>query len=173
MPKPLTKRRKNSGNDAAAAARLSAKFHGRTPRQVTEYDEAVLEHSELADLGRMVELQVIDSGRYVVPLEFSGNVRLACTPDGGQLYFVGGDQALPLRKLQLTKDLPKDHLTIGPVLKIAYFTSKAFHSFEPSTYEHEFGEEGGSLPWLNYDVLNQKLYLTGGSYRVKREGIVN
>lgn len=172
MPKPTAKRRKNSGNDAAAAARLSAKFHGRPPRQVTEYSEAVLEHSELADLGRMVELQVLD-GRYVTPLEFSGNVRLASTPDGGQLYFVGGDQALPLRKLKLTRDLPKDHLTIGPALKIAYFTSKAFHSFEPSTYEHEFGEEGGSLPWLNYDVLNQKLYLAGGSYRVKPDGIVN
>lgn len=173
MPIKTTKRRRNTDSDAASAARLSAKFHGRPPRKITEYSEAVLEHSELADLGRMVELQVMDSDRYITPLEFAGNIRLASTPDGGQLYFVGGNQEVPLRKLQLAANLPKDHVTIGQVLKIAYHTSKAFHSFEPSVYEHEFGEDGGSLPWLQYDVLNKKLYLTGGSYRVKKEGIVN
>ncbi len=173
MTKKKPSRRRNSAADAEAAARLSAKFHGRPPRKVTEYAEAVLEHTELADLGRMVELQILDADGYALPLEFNGNIRLASTADGGQIYFVGGNQELPLQKLRLAKDLPKDHVTIGQVVKIAYHTSKAFHSFEPSVYEHEFGEDGGSLPWLHYDVLNKKLYLTGGSYRVKREGIVN
>lgn len=174
MPVTKTKRRRNSDSGAAAAARLSADFHGRPPRKVTEYTEAVLEHSDLAELGRMVELQVLNrDGNDIFSLEFKGDIRLACSPDGGQLYFVGGNQEVPLRKLHLAAGLPKHHITIGQVLKIAYHTSKVFHSFEPSVYEHEFGEDGGSLPWLQYDVLNKMLYLTDGTYRVKQEGIVN
>lgn len=164
-------RRKNQ-NSAEAAAALSEQFHGRPVRKVTEIETAVEEPVNLADLGRLVEL-LIQDGAYVRPLEFTRGVRVGCTPDGGQLYFVGGDQAIDLKKLNLDKYLPKDHVTIGPVVKIAYFTSKVFHNFEPSTYEHEFGEEGGILPLLHYDVRNRLLYLTGGSYTVQPEGITN
>jgi hypothetical protein len=160
-------RRKNS-----SAAALAEEFHGRPVRKVREYVEVTEEPTELADLGTLVELQILE-GKHVRPLEFRRGVRVAATPDGGQLYFVGGDQELDLVALGLDKYLPKDHLTIGPVLKIAYHTSKAFHNFEPSVYEHRFGEDGGTLPLLHYDVRNRRLYLTGGSYQVKPEGIVN
>jgi hypothetical protein len=73
----------------------------------------------------------------------------------------------------LDKHLPKDHVTLGPVAKIAYFTSKAFHDFTPSVYEHQFGEDSGVLPLLHYDVRNKRLYMTGGSYQVRPEGIVD
>ena len=164
-------RRKNP-DTASAAAAMSEQFHGRPVRKVTEITESVHEPDNLADLGRLVELQIQD-GKYVVPLEFTRGVRLACTPEGGQIYFVGGDQSLDLKKIGLDKYLPKDHVTIGPVRKIAYFTSKVFHDFEPSTYEHEFGEERGKLPILHYDVRNRLLYLTDGSYQVRPEGITN
>lgn len=167
-----TRRRRNSQDSAAAAARLSEKFHGRPVRKVTEFEESYQEPTDLADLGRLIELQVMD-GDYVRPLQFGKNVRTAATPDGGQIYFVGGDQELDLKKLGLAKWMPKDHITVGSVAKIAYFTSKVFHNFEPSVYEHRFGEEGGIEPLLHYDVLNRKLYLTGGSYLVRPEGIVN
>lgn len=166
-----TTRRKNS-NSADAAAALSEQFHGRPVRKVTEIEMAVEEPVNLADLGRLVELQILD-GKYVRPLEFTRGVRVGCSPDGGQLYFWGGDQAIDLKKLGKEKYLPKDHVTIGPVAKIAYFTSKVFHNFEPSTYEHDFGEEGGSLPLLHYDVRSKLLYLTDGSYQVRPEGITN
>ena len=152
---------------------MSEAFHGRPVRKVKEVSEVYHEPAELADLGRLVELQLIDERDYVTPLEFKGNVRCTCTPDGGQIYIVGGDQALDLKRLGHDKYLPKDHITLGPVAKITYFTSKAFHNFEPSDYEHMFGEEGGELPLLHYDVHSQKLYLTGGSYQVRPEGIVN
>lgn len=171
MPAKKPIRRKNK-ETAAAAAALSEKFHGRPVRKVTELEIAVDEPVDLADLGRLEELQILD-GKYVRPLEFTRGVRLACTPDGGQLYFVEGDQEIDLKKLGLDKYLPKDHVTIGPVAKIAYFTSKDFHNFEPSTYEHEFGEEKGKLPILHYDVRNKLLYLTDGSYEVRPEGITN
>ncbi|GIU80920.1 MAG: hypothetical protein KatS3mg005_4158 [Bryobacteraceae bacterium] len=162
------KRRKNS----SPAAALSEKFHGRPVRKVRDYIEVSDEPTELADLGRLVELQVL-AEKHVRVLEFKDGVRVAATPDGGQLYFVGGDQEIDLKTLALDKYLPKDHVTLGPVAKIAYYTSKAFHDFQPSVYEHRFGEDGGSLPLLHYDVRNKRLYLTGGSYQVRPEGIVN
>jgi hypothetical protein len=123
-------------------------------------------------LGRLISLLVWLDEDKPVELQFRG-VALGCSGDGGQLYFVGGDQSLDLKALGLDGSLPKDHLAIGPVEQIVYHTSKDFHDFEPMDYEHEFGEEGGTQPILNYDTLSRKLYLSGGSYHVERPGIVN
>ncbi len=168
----ITKRRKNGSEEAAAAA-LSEAFHGRPAKSVRDVEEIYHERLELADLGRLIELRVLVDDDHERALQFSGNVRVCSSPDGGQLYIVGGDQALDLETLGLAKYLPKDHVTVGPAIAIAYHTSKVFHNFEPQDYEHEFGEDGGELPVLGYDVQSQKLYLTGGSYQVRREGIVN
>lgn len=113
----------------------------------------------------------VNGASYTLP--FETNVRVAASGNGRQLCFVGGDQQLDLQSIALAADPDKDHVAIGPVKQIDYFTSKAFHNFEPTQYFHRFGEEGGSLPILCFDTLNQALYLVGGDYRVKPEGIVN
>lgn len=165
--------RKNS--DLARAAALSEKFHGRPARKVRDIEELVKSRIELADLGSMVSLDVIPLGKNQrrQTIEFARGTRLACSPDGGQLYFVGGDQMIDLKALGLDYQLPKDHVTIGPATVIEYHTSKAFHDFEPTNYVHEFAEEGGEEPILGFDTINQRLYLIGGSYQVRPEGIVN
>lgn len=175
------RRRKNSEVDDAAA--LSEAFHGRPANKVRDVEELRQERTALADLGRLVGMRVwpdedwcIDLGRVDKDAPQSDafrGVRLGASPDGGQLYFVGGDQALDLARLGLDRYLPKDHIVIGVVESIGYHTSKAFHNFEPTWYTHQFGEEGGEQPILNYDTLNRKLYLTGGSYQVRPEGIVD
>ncbi len=174
MKKAARKRRRNSeASEAAAAQAMTEQFHGRPMRQVREVAERYETPTQLADLGRLVQLVVwLDEDR-PVELRFRGNVRVACTGDGGSMYFVGGDQRLDLEAIGRAEYLPKNHVRIGEVETIVYFTSKDFHDFEPMEYEHEFGEEGGELPELAYDSLNQKLYLIGGSYTVRREGIVN
>jgi len=165
------KRKRNPDDELQAAARLSEEFHGRPARTVRELEQ--IEHSRdtLADLGRLISFTVWLDEDKPVELEFRG-VRLACSPDGGQLYLTG-NQRLDLAALGLNRYLPKDHITVGLVESVVYHTSKAFHNFEPIEYEHTFGEEGGELPTLGYDVLSEKFYLTGGSYQVKPEGIVN
>ena len=163
--------RKNPDEELQAAARLSEQFHGRPARRVREVEEVEHGRDTLADLGRMISFTVwVDEDR-PFELTFKG-VRLACSPDGGQLYLVG-NQRLDLEALRLDRYMPKDHITVGPVETIVYHTSKAFHNFEPIGYEHTFAEEGGEQPVLGYDVLSEKFYLTGGSYHVKPEGIVN
>ena len=168
------RKRRNPSAEEEAAAELSEEFHGRPAEKVTDLVREEAERYALAELGRLMELHVIlPSGRSVV-LEFSRRrPRLCASPDGGQLYLEGGDQAVDLDTLGLAKALPKDHVEIGAVHRIVYRTSKAFHSFEPTDYVHQFAERGGQLPTLGYDVLNKRLYLIGGIYQVRPEGIVN
>lgn len=171
--KPARKRAKKKRNPVGDAAALSEAFHGRPVETVSEYEETELRRRELADLGRLIELGVwTDEDVYAV-LRFKGNVRCAASGDGRSIYFVGGDQALNLADLGIEDRMVKDHVRIGDVASIVYHTSKVFHDFEPSDYEHQFGEDSGNLPVLNYDTLNRRLFLVGGSYEVRPEGIVD
>lgn len=169
------KQRRNGDDDDAAAAAMYEKFHGKPANKVTEYTITDDVPGALADCGRLLQLKVrvLGQANKTVELNDFGACRVTTTPDGGQLYFVGGKQDLDLRALGLSSQLPKDHLTIGPVVKIWYFTRKGFHDFEPTNYHHKFGENGGWCPDLCYDVRNKRMYLTGGSYQVKRPGIIN
>ncbi len=168
------KRERNPDEESgeAQAARLSELFHGRPAHEIRDYIEEVSERAVLAKLGRLMELRAATEDGDYVGLKPRG-VQACCSPDGGQIYFVGGDQAIDLAAIGVTKQLPKDHVVIGECDYIEYHTTKDFHDFEPVDYHHQFGEETGELPTLCYDVLNQKLYLAGGAYKVKREGIVN
>ena len=149
-------------------------FHGRPPAKIKHVTEQEDYPVDVADCGKLLQLDVILNGSSkATELKSTGNVRLWTTPDGGQLYFHGGDQRLDLDALGLADGLPKDHLEIGPVFKIHYLTSKDFHDFEPVHYHHKFGEAGGRPPVLNYDTRNRRMYLSGGTYQVKREGIIN
>jgi hypothetical protein len=168
------RRRGNPSQDELdAVARMYTQFTGREPKSWRVIEQTRVTPSALADCGRLVELRFRRPGSretYSFPETGRGVVRVGTTGDGGQLYFVGGDQEIDLRGAGFT--LPKDHICLGHCVYIVYFTSKDFHNFEPSEYKHDFGDEGGERPVGGYDVLSHRLYLIGGDYRVKREGIV-
>lgn len=169
--RPAVKRRKRNGESVAAAAAMFKKFHGKAASGVKTVRQLRVTPSALADCGKLVEL-VIDTGHGGRRLSFGRNsVRTATTGDGGQLYFVGGDQALNLAEWP-GMALPKDQVKLGELASICYHTSKDFHNFEPSDYEHKFGETGKDRPDICYDVHSKRLYLVGGGYQVKRAGIV-
>jgi hypothetical protein len=174
--KPKARRRKNpprrrNGSGEEAAARLSEQFHGRPAHTIRDLESERLERRVLAELGRLTELRV-RSNEYTA-LKPRG-VRLACNPEGTQLYFEGGDQALDLAALGITgEQATKDHIDLGVCDYIAYETRKGFHDFARVDYWHQLGEVSKIRPTLHYDALNQLLYLSGGNYRVKPEGIVD
>ncbi|PJF28496.1 MAG: hypothetical protein CUN53_00145 [Phototrophicales bacterium] len=175
-PKRAGKRpRRRNGIEGAAA--LYEKFHQAPAKKVTTKLVATHRHSALADLGRLAELFVrVDRGdtrKLIFAESGSGVVRLAASEDGGQLYFIGGDQAIDLGRLGLAATLPKDHVIVGEASGIAYETAKGFDGHKPAIYVHKFGEGGKPRPALGYDVRNKRLYLVGGAYQVKREGIVH
>lgn len=170
-PGPKLTRRKNSTSEAAAE--MYEAFHGKPPASAKTYRREIEYQDKLAELGKLLRLDVECPGGDV-ELDFTGPVKLCCEPSGKQLYIIGGNQAIDLETLPMgAADIEKDHVTLGPCTFVVYMTAKGFHDFEPTEYGHEFGEEGGELPTLNYDRMNRLLYLTGGSYRVKPEGIVD
>jgi hypothetical protein len=169
-PKKKTKRRNPDGPLEAAAA-LSEKFHGKPADRVTVHEEEEAEYPAVAELGRLVELRVrTANGTFRLPFLTAG-VRVCATPDGKNIVFIGGDQEIDLGSMGLESD--KDQLPIGDCTHIVYSTKKAFHSFEKTDYIHAFGEESGQHPTLGYSTLNARIYLEGGRYDVRPEGIVD
>lgn len=173
----LARRRRSnpaSESELDAVARMYTGFHGRGPREWREIRQKRVTPDSLSDLGRLVELRFHRPG-YRERYEFAESgprvVRLGTTGNGGQLYFVEGDQELNLHGRGF--DLSKDFLCLGHCHAIVYFTSKSFHDFEPSEYVHHFGDEGGRRPEGGYDVHSKRLFLIGGDYKVRPEGIVN
>ena len=125
-----------------------------------------------AELGKLKELRVyLDKANPKFSISGFGDCQVVATPDGNNIYFVGGDQAIDLAALDIGSD--KDDVDLGPCVYICYHTKKGFHDFAPIDYYHEFGEENGVFPRLCYNRLNKRLYLVSGDYRVKAEGIVN
>lgn len=167
-PKTARVRRRNSSEEAAAAD-VSAEFHGRPARIEREIETTLDVPLTLTELGRLIRLEL--KGGYKLDFDNCG-IRLACRPTGTRsLYFEGGDQSLPLRDLGITDR--HDYVPVGKVRRIAYLTKKAMDNFENIEYVHTFGEEGGTLPTLNYDTRNRLMFLAGGAYQVKAEGITN
>lgn len=169
-------RRARLGNPSGAdqAAALSEKFHGRPARTVREVTETRHERTHLTDLGTLVEIAIVtDDHKTEHTIRFKEGTRLAASPDGAQLYFVGGDQEIPLKTLGLAGQLPKDYVDAGTVRRIVYRTRKGFDDFQEIEYVHRMGEKGGRPPRLGYDTRNKLLFLTGGTYQVKTEGIIH
>ena len=167
--------RRGKRNPALGAKAMFEKFHGKPSTKFIDYKTAQHYHRHLADKGDLIYLKVLlpdDAPMEAVELRPRG-VMCAMSEDGGQIYFIGGDQKLNLTKLGLASQLPKDHVVIGPVFEIEYLTEKKFDDFKPLNYFHPFGDEGGELPTLCYDVRSELMYLVGGSYQCRAEGIVD
>lgn len=166
----LSRRGRHNPDDMSGSDGMYRTFHGRAPNRTIEYDETLEYRSEFAELGKLLELRFRDGGNTITLTDFKA-CQLACTPDGRNLYFVGGNQSVSLEDLGIESD--KDYIELGECTYIKYFTRKGFHDFEPVEYWHKLGEEDGIRPVLAYDSINRKLFLLGGNYECKPEGIVN
>lgn len=166
------KKKRRNPDTTEAAAQKFAEFHGKQPGRVIEYEQVYKYPENYAEMGKLIELRFdLDDSNEGFPLTGFKGTRAVCTPDGSNIYFIAGDQAIDFEALNIASD--KDMVELGPCVYICYHTVKGFHDFEPIDYEHEFGEEDGITPVLAYDRLNKALFLIGGNYRVRPEGIVN
>ena len=149
-------------------------FHGKPSGELIETEEEVRLRDTLAVLGRLAQIIVesADAARYSIT--FGDDTMLCVSDDGKQLYAVGGDQSLDLEALGVSGPAAeKDKVFVGSALQVTYRTRKQFDDFAEVDYVHDFGEDGGTLPLLVYDRLNQTVEFAGGDYEIKREGIVN
>lgn len=165
------KRRKNQQQTEAAAA-LYEIFHGKKPKEIIELHQDVIRREDYAALGQLIEISLPDIG---VAVEFteSDKVLLAASPNGKQLYAIGGNQDLRAVLGKLADD-EKDFLDLGEVGYVVYRTRKDFDKFEEIDYKHRMGEGGHEKPRLMYDKMNKQIYFVGGEYDASRhEGIVH
>jgi hypothetical protein len=165
-------RRRNQEDGMQGAEKQFESFHQSPAKRIIEYDTPYKYPAEFAELGRLKELRFdLDSSNRDFPLTHFGTCQAVVTPDGSNIYFLGGDQKIDLAAVDIASD--KDFVELGPCTYICYHTQKGFHDFEPIDYFHRFGEEDGIFPNLVYDRLNRALFLVSGNYRVRAEGIVN
>lgn len=168
-------RRRRNGEIEDAQA-MFKKFHGRKSTTIEEVKARQQYRRTMSGLGALMFLRTDLTQEWNgkgVGLTFSEDdkVVVASDPAGNQIYFLGGNQ-------DVTGILPKglaqkDFIDLGECDVIIYTADKDFDNFEEKDYQHEFGEETGERPRLMFDRLNRQLYLIGGAYEVKREGIVN
>jgi hypothetical protein len=182
---PKTKRGKKNPegdeSDTQAAAELYEQFHGVEPTGEVVYTETTEVPDSFAELGDLVELCVATvhgkDATIAAPDPEDGNlqtvVKLASSPDGRQLYLIGGDQSLDLEKLGFAESEERHHMLIGTLYQITYRTKKKFHKMRMTDYFHNLGEESGLQPALTYNPYNERMGITGGNYLVKPEGVVD
>lgn len=163
--KPRRRRRNPALSETQQAVKLFEVFHGKEAQEVIELHESAVIRNDYAALGALDYLKVRTPIGEVVKFDFEGDgVKLASSPDGKQLYLIGGNQNLVSC---LDKDsYEKDFIDLGDALEVQYTARKIHGGFEPTSYYHKFGEQrsGSTLPRLMYDRLRKRIYFSGGEY---------
>jgi len=174
---PRRKRRDRNPSETQQAVKLYQSFHGKDPKEISERQESAAMRLEYTCLGALdyilFRTPLGDDAR----LNFEGEgVKLASSPNGQQLYCIGGNQnILPLLD---SASQEKDFIDLGDALEVQYVARKIHGKFEPVAYFHKFGEDTGSLPRLFFDKLKKRIFFTGGDYHIDASngvspGIVN
>jgi hypothetical protein len=156
------------------AEELYEEFHGREPREILEIQESSEARGEYTALGDLIELTMIaPSGDHVLVKFKNDGVRLASSPNGEQLYLLGGNQDISGVLEMFGADTAKDLLDLGEAKQIVYEAAKWQTDFTPQEWKHDFGEESGVRPRVFFDQLKKRIFFAGGNYKVKRPGIVD
>ena len=169
------RRQKNPDVPLREAQNLYREFHGKAPSKVLQMQMSEAQRGTYTALGELWELDFKAPNKEKIRLSFEGNhVKLASSPDGNQLYLIGGDQRMEESLLrQFGAEGEKDFVALGEATKITYVTRKAFDGFKEAGYVHKFGEEGGYRPFGFYNRLQRVMVLAGGSYHIEAPGIIN
>lgn len=162
---------------------LYESFHGKDAKEVTELHESAAVRQDYTALGKLVAIGIGECKRQGNDLvnhwdrcghlcfEKDG-VTLAASPNGKQLYCIGGNQDLSLALSKVDLDRSKDFLDLGELPFIVYEARKVHGNFAPTEYVHEFGEKSGVLPKGMYDKLRRRIYFVGGEYFIDtRQGV--
>lgn len=168
-------------NPAGESAEVFEDFHGFKPSEVVTVSKRVHHHEHLAALGTLTLLEVrgIDGEDHAVT---GFKKALLCTnEDCNQLFIEGGDQQMKLSDFGIRQQHEIE--TLGRVTNIGYQTNKTHLGDEggEAVYVHRFratNKAGKHVivkmtrePDLIYDVRNEQLLFSGGSYEILREGI--
>lgn len=168
-------------NPAGASADVFEEFHGHPPSEVVTVSKEIHFHSNLAALGELEFLKVwgIDGRGHTIE-GFDGAI--LCTNEAkNQMFIEGGDQTVNLGDYGIKREHETE--TLGKILELGYYTNKDHLGDEggEAVYVHKLrytNKDGRHVivkpsryPDLVYDVRNESLLISGGSYYIRAEGI--
>lgn len=169
-------RRHNPISESEQAVKLFEIFHGEDPSKITEKHVSAAMRKDYTALGKLVAVGMDDGGygeREIAQkwdkcshINFSDDhVTLASSPDGRQLYAIGGNQNLNGCLDQFEGiDPEKDFIDLGELAFVVYEARKIHDDFEPVEYVHKFGGNGRTRPGWFYDRLKKAIFFIGGEY---------
>jgi len=174
-------RRYRKGNPASESDSRYRDFHGVPPTERVEIRDEIHVHSHLAGLGDLIELKVklVNGGVATLAAPDPDNIQeriiLSSNEDGTQLYFVGGDPSIDLRKLSFSSSQrDKESVVVGEIAEFTYRTKKGFDKLKLIDYYHKSSEVGHEpKPMLLYDTVNQLMSISGGAYKITKRGVEN
>lgn len=178
---PRRRRRHNQVSETEQAVKLFEVFHGKDPVKIVDKHVSAAMRKDYTALGKLVAVGLDDAGygeREIAAkwdkcnhINFADDgVTLASSPDGRQLYAIGGNQNLNgcLAKFQGV-DPEKDFIDLGEVVFVVYEARKVHDNFEPVEYVHKFGGHGNTRPGWFYDRLKKQIFFIGGEYFIDIE----
>lgn len=165
-PKRATRGRRRADrnpSETKQAVRLFQGFHGHDPKEIAEKHVSAAVRLDYAAIGDLIYVKTLTPLDEKAEFTFDGDgVKLASSPDGKQLYCIGGNQnILPLLE---DRSAEKDFIDMGECLEVAYLARKIHGDFRPVEYYHEFGEINGMRPRLMFDKVRKQLFFIGGDY---------
>jgi hypothetical protein len=161
-PRRRRKDRRNPSEEQQAV-QLYQSFHGKDPSAIVEKHVSAAIRLDYTALGDLEYIKVATPIGQKATFEFdSDHVKLASSPDGKQLYAIGGNQNLASC---IDKDsLEKDFIDLGDGMEVSYLARKVHGDFRPVSYFHKFGEIDGTLPRMMFDKLKKQIFFVGGNY---------
>lgn len=155
-------------SETEEAVRLFESFHGKDPKEIAEKHVSAAMRLDYAALGDLMKLRIQSPLGELYELDFEGEgVKLASSPDGKQLYCIGGRQNI--EKCLDADSLQKDFIDLGECVRVEYLARKIHANYEPVVYYHKMGEKTGDRPTLMYDKLRKGIFFIGGAYHIDKD----
>lgn len=178
------------------AKQLSNKWHGRNTEEELEEIGTEVYRGNLALLADLEELQIAteygkspQDVKLYYEIFFDPKYRPKLAGYGNNLFIEGGYQKISQEILEDLVDLyelDKDIVDLGEIYAIAYTTDKhhldgsngklesylhRFMELKPDPDSDEIEYPVGKMTRLQYDQLNKKLKIIGGTFKVQEIGI--
>ena len=138
--KNVARRRNSEASDLAAGKKLYRGFHGKEPERVRDLAIATEVQKTYVFGGGLAAARFLQDDGHEWKVKFTGDdIKLCSSPQGNQLYCIGGNQDLLDILNDQGVDTTKDLVSIGRWYCVYYDAAKSVTNFDMTEWEHYFG----------------------------------
>ena len=161
-------------------------FHGRSSEEIARKQVSAAMRKDYTALGDLVSIGFDDCGYSEDTLAVkwdkcpridftkADGTMLASSPDGKQLYAIGGNQDVSAcLKTFEGVDESKDLIDLGEIAFVVYHARKIHTNYEPTDWCHKFGTAKTTRPRLMFNRLQEQIYFVGGEYFIDTKDSVS